>query len=82
MTIRYGRALYPDEGETHQQLSLRMQHAVAQLFDEDRTTWWDALQRAERDQTPSLMGPPGPSWRRAWEGSRPVPRRGRPKAWE
>ena len=82
VTVRYGRPLYPDQGETHQQLSLRMQHAVSLLFDEDRTTWWASLQHAERDETPSVLGSPGPAWRRAWEGSRPVPRRGRPRAWE
>jgi len=30
--VRYGRAIYPREGETHQQLSLRMQQGVAELF--------------------------------------------------
>jgi 1-acyl-sn-glycerol-3-phosphate acyltransferase len=82
VTVRYGAPIYPNEGETHQELSRRMQQAVAELFDEDRTTWWEALRRAERDETPSLLGPPGPTWRRTWEGSKPVPRRGRPKAWE
>jgi 1-acyl-sn-glycerol-3-phosphate acyltransferase len=82
VTVRYGDVITPDPGETHQQLSLRMQQAVMQLFDEDRTSWWEALKRAERDETPSLGGPAGPAWRRIWEGSRPVARRGRPKAWE
>ena len=82
VTIRYGDPIYPQEGETHQSLSLRMQQAVAQLFDEDRTTWFDAISRAERSETPSLAGPVAPAWRRTWEGSRPVARRGRPKAWE
>ena len=82
VTIRYGDPIYPREGETHQSLSLRMQQAVAQLFDEDRTTWFDAISRAERSETPSLAGPVAPAWRRTWEGSRPVARRGRPKAWE
>jgi 1-acyl-sn-glycerol-3-phosphate acyltransferase len=82
VTIRYGDPIYPQEGETHQSLSLRMQQAVAQLFDEDRTNWFDAISRAERSETPSLAGPVAPAWRRTWEGSRPVTRRGRPKAWE
>src|SRR2546426_540317 len=30
----------------------------------------------------SLAGPVAPAWRRTWEGSRPVARRGQPKAWE
>ena len=46
VTLRYGAPLYPIEGETHQDLSRRMAQAVAQLFDEDRSTWWDSLQRA------------------------------------
>jgi len=82
VTVRYGRPIIPEEGETHQDLSRRMAQAVAQLHDEDRTTWWEALKRAERDETPSLAGPQGPGWLRKWEGSRPVPRRGPGKTWE
>ncbi len=82
VTIRYGDPIYPGEGETHQALSKRMQQAVMALFDEDRTSWFEATARAERDETPSLAGPAGAPWRRTWEGSRPVPRRGRPRAWE
>lgn len=81
VSVRYGRPLRPEEGETHQQLSLRMQQAVAQLFDEDRTTWWEALRRAEKGETPSLHGPVGPRWLRTWEGSRPIARRGARQAW-
>jgi 1-acyl-sn-glycerol-3-phosphate acyltransferase len=82
VTLRYGAPLYPDDGESHQSLSLRMQQAVMGLFDEDRTNWFEATARAERGETPSLAGPVAASWRRTWEGSRPVPRRGRPKTWE
>jgi 1-acyl-sn-glycerol-3-phosphate acyltransferase len=81
VTIRYGRALVPEPGETHQSLSLRMQQAVAALFDEERTTWFEAVQRAERGETPPLAGPQSAGWLRTWEGMRPVPRRGTPKAW-
>jgi 1-acyl-sn-glycerol-3-phosphate acyltransferase len=81
VTLRYGDALYPEEGESHQALSLRMQQAVMRLFDEDRTDWFQALTRAQRGETPSLAGPVGAKWRRTWEGSRPVPRRGRPRTW-
>jgi 1-acyl-sn-glycerol-3-phosphate acyltransferase len=83
VTMRFGEVLYPDEGETHQSLSLRMQRSVMELFDEDRTTWFEAVSRAARDETPSLAGPQGaPSWRRTWEGTRPIARRGRPSVWE
>jgi 1-acyl-sn-glycerol-3-phosphate acyltransferase len=82
VTLRYGDVIYPEEGESHQLLSTRMQQAVMRLFDEDRTDWFQALSRAQRGETPSLAGPVGASWRRTWEGSRPVPRRGRPRTWE
>ncbi len=79
--VRYGRPLYPGEGETHQELSIRMQRAVAELFDEDRTSWWDAMRRKQTGETPKLTGPQGPAWRRSWEGSRPIKRSGAPPAW-
>lgn len=82
VTVRYGEVLYPEEGETHQDFTRRMSQAVSQLFDEHRTTWWEALHRAEEGGTPSLAPPLGPDWRRRWEGSRPIPRRGPARAWE
>ena len=76
--VRYGRPIYPREGETHQQLSLRMQQGVAELFDEDRTSWWEAARRAAKDETPSSRRPGRPGWLRTWEGSRPIRRSGKP----
>ena len=81
VTLRYGAPIYAEEGESHQSLSSRMQRAVMALFDEDRTNWFEATARSERGETPSLAGPVGAPWRRTWEGSRPVPRRGRPQTW-
>jgi 1-acyl-sn-glycerol-3-phosphate acyltransferase len=80
--IRFGRPLRPVEGETHQSFSTRMQLAVGELFDEDRTSWWEARKRAESGQTPAITGPSGPAWLRKWEGSRAIKRRGKPPAWE
>ena len=82
VTLRYGAPLHPIEGETHQDLSRRMAQAVAQLFDEDRSTWWDSLQRAQREETPSLAGPQGPEWLKRWEGSKPLAGRGETRTWE
>ena len=79
--VRYGRPLVPGEGETHQQLSLRMQQSIEELFDEDRTSWWEAQKRAAREETPRLSGPHGAGWRRTWEGMRPIRRSGEPPAW-
>ena len=60
VTVRYGEPFWPREGETHQDLSRRMTQAVTQLFHEERTTWWEALHRANQGETPSLVGPQGP----------------------
>jgi 1-acyl-sn-glycerol-3-phosphate acyltransferase len=80
--VRYGEALHPGEGESHQELSLRMQQAIAELFDEDRSSWWEARRRSAANETPKLHGPSGPRWLRTWEGSRPVRRSGRPPTWK
>ena len=82
VTLRYGTPFWPGQGGTHQDLSRRMSAAVAELFDEERTTWWEAIRRAQRDETPSLIGPMGPEWVRRWEGSRPVRRGGPARVWE
>ena len=79
--VRYGLPVVPREGETHQQLSLRMQQAVAELFDEDRTSWWESRRLAASEDTPKLSGPSGPGWLRTWEGSRPIRRSGKPPTW-
>ncbi|MFL5392668.1 MAG: lysophospholipid acyltransferase family protein [Myxococcales bacterium] len=80
--VRYGKPLFPQDGETHQQLSLRMQQAVAELFDEDKTSWFEAQKRAAAGETPKLSGPQGPQWLRTWEGSRPIRRSGKPPVWK
>ena len=82
VTLRYGTPFWPREGETHQELSRRMSAAVAELFHEERTTWWEAIRRAQRGETPSLVGPVGPDWVRRWEGSRPVRRSGPERVWD
>ncbi|MFB3739489.1 MAG: lysophospholipid acyltransferase family protein [Candidatus Velamenicoccus archaeovorus] len=79
--VRYGEALRPREGETHQELSLRMQQAIAELFDEDRTSWWEARRRSAAGETPKMAGPAGPRWLRTWEGTRPVKRTGKRPTW-
>lgn len=81
ISVRYGRPVRPEQGETHQALSLRLQAAVAQLLDEDRTTWWESLGRAAKGETPIPSGPAAPRWLRVWEGSRPVRPRGPGRAW-
>ena len=82
VSMRFGAPVMPAEGETHQSMSVRMTQAVSALLDEDRTTWWESLQRAERGETPVIAGPLGPEWKRRWEGSRPMPRRAPGRIWK
>ncbi|HLB62239.1 MAG TPA: lysophospholipid acyltransferase family protein [Actinomycetota bacterium] len=81
ISVRFGRPLHPGEDEDHRSLTRRMFQAVAELFDEDSTTWFESVRRAERGETPAPSGPEGPRWLRAWEASRSLPRRGRRPAW-
>lgn len=81
VSIRFGRALRPELGEEHPSFSRRMTQAVAQMIDEDRTTWFDSVKRATRGETPVPTSPDVPKWRRVWEGSRALPRRGPRRAW-
>ena len=81
LSVRFGRALWPADGEDFGSLSRRMQQELARLWDEDATTWYASLRRDAEGRTPSVAGPQGARWRRVWESSRPLPRRGRRKVW-
>ncbi len=81
VSVRYGPPLVPEPGEDHRSLTRRMYRAVAELFDEDRTTWWEARWRAGRGETPPPSGPAGPRWLRVWEAYRPISRPGPPRVW-
>jgi 1-acyl-sn-glycerol-3-phosphate acyltransferase len=72
--VRYGRPIYPRERETHQQLSLRMQQGVAELFDEDRTSWPGT--RPPASPAPSARGGSGPGRAPARSAAAASPRRG------
>lgn len=81
VSIRFGEAIRPQPDEDHRGFSRRMTQSVARLIDEDRTTWFESIQREARGETPLPSGPDGPKWQRIWEGSRPLPRRGSERAW-
>lgn len=81
VVVRFGRPVRPGPGESPVDFNARIRAALAATLDEDRTTWWEALGRAEKGETPSLHGPVGPRWLRTWEGSRPIARRGARQAW-
>ena len=78
ISVRYGRPIVAPPDEDFRSLSRRIFQGVAELWDEDRTTWWEARRRAARDETPSPFGPQAPRWRRVWEATRPVSTGGAP----
>jgi len=66
VTVRFGRAIMPVEGDDARRLTARVEAAVAMLADEHATDWWTARRRAAEGTTPPLRGPEAPSWRRTW----------------
>lgn len=85
VAVRYGRPLYPAEGEGFRELRDRMMRAVARLAAEEDQGWYGAM-RAEIDGTlevPSRRGdvPKASRWRRTWESTRPLADRSRRRVW-
>jgi 1-acyl-sn-glycerol-3-phosphate acyltransferase len=64
--VTFGAPLRAGEGEDSRRFAARIEHAVAALADEASTDWYTARLRSHRDATPTLAGPEGASWRRAW----------------
>src|SRR5919204_977449 len=81
VSVRFGPPLRPRRGEDHRELSVRLAQAVARLWDEDRTTWWESLKREAAGSTPRPSGPQAARWRRVWEASRPIDGRAPRTAW-
>jgi 1-acyl-sn-glycerol-3-phosphate acyltransferase len=61
-----GSPMHAAEGEDARRFAARIEAAVAVLADEWTTDWWSARRRAATSATPSLTGPTGGAWRRAW----------------
>ncbi len=77
--VTFGAPLRARAGESATRFAARIEIAVAALADEAATDWWSARQRAASGTSPSLTGPEGTSWRRAWAlGDRRRPRGSRP----
>jgi 1-acyl-sn-glycerol-3-phosphate acyltransferase len=64
--VTFGPALWAGENEDPRDFTTRIERAVAVLADEHATDWWQARRRAATATTPSLTGPEGAAWRRAW----------------
>jgi 1-acyl-sn-glycerol-3-phosphate acyltransferase len=66
VSVRFGRPLSASEGESARGFAPRISAAVAQLLDEDASSWWDAQRRAAAGRTPDPSGPAVATWRRVW----------------
>jgi 1-acyl-sn-glycerol-3-phosphate acyltransferase len=67
--VRFGPALQIGAGEPARAFAARLTAALAQLLDEDATTWWSAARRAADGTTPAPAGPQVARWRRIWASS-------------
>lgn len=77
----FGSPIRAQDGEDPRRLSARIEQAVAALADEWSTDWWSARRRAATGATPSLTGPKGGAWRRAWALDADASRRNGRRAW-
>lgn len=64
--VIFGDPIWPTEDDSTRRLNARIEAAVSSLGDELATDWWQARQRFHQQGPPSLEGPEGASWRRAW----------------
>ena len=71
VSVRFGRAVRPAADESPRSLAPRVTSAMAQLLDEDASSWWEAQRRAAAGRTPDPGGPDVATWRRVWEQSEP-----------
>ena len=72
LTLRFGEPIVPEEGESPRSFAPKIRTAVAELLDEDRSTWWEARRRAAVAATPDPAGPDVAPWRRIWEQTETV----------
>lgn len=75
VSVRFGRPLHPEEGESVRDFNARLSSAVARLWNEEDLGWYEAQREPAG---PAAARPSGPgkaaSWRRVWEAGRPLPR--------
>ncbi|HEX6425694.1 MAG TPA: lysophospholipid acyltransferase family protein [Acidimicrobiales bacterium] len=75
--VTFGTPLVPGPGDDSRRLAAAIERAVAGLADEATTDWWQARRRAHAGDSPALVGPDAPAWRRAWALGDPDRRRTR-----
>jgi hypothetical protein len=72
VVVRYGRPLWPAEGEGAREFHQRMSAAIARLWTEEDVGWYRSLRTAPEAAVARTAGPQGASWRRMWESTRPL----------
>ncbi|HYI58101.1 MAG TPA: lysophospholipid acyltransferase family protein [Microlunatus sp.] len=75
VAVRYGAALEAQPAESAEVYTARIHRAVADLIEEDLTTWWQVRRSADRivDDVPASR------WRRIWQQSEAPTVGGRPR---
>jgi 1-acyl-sn-glycerol-3-phosphate acyltransferase len=74
VAVRYGAALEAQPAESAEVFTARIHRAVADLIDEDATTWWQ-VQRGSGHEAGDAQGA---RWRRIWQQSEEPTAGGRP----
>jgi 1-acyl-sn-glycerol-3-phosphate acyltransferase len=64
--VTFGPPLRAAEGDDPRDFAARIEKAIAELADEQKTDWWTARVHAGKGETPTLTGPRAGAWRRAW----------------
>ncbi len=64
--VTFGAPLVPGPDDDSRRFGATIERAVAALADEATTDWWSARRRAHAGESPALLGPDAPAWRRAW----------------
>jgi 1-acyl-sn-glycerol-3-phosphate acyltransferase len=81
ISVRYGEPVFPEPTDDSPSFSARLQEGLAQTWEEDAGSWWEARRRAARGEVRPPVGPDGPQWRRVWEATRPIDRRRPERVW-
>jgi 1-acyl-sn-glycerol-3-phosphate acyltransferase len=78
VSVRFGDPLLPGPGESAWDFNARLTTAMARLWNEEELGWYGSLRETRESAVARPAGPPAAaSWRRAWEASRPLPKKRR-----
>jgi 1-acyl-sn-glycerol-3-phosphate acyltransferase len=80
VSVRYGGPVWPEGRGNVRAFSDRLFDAVARLWHEDETTWWESLRRTSDPGDGPVAGPGAARWRRVWAATQPERTRDR-EAW-